>query len=108
MTRTTGIIAAAIAATGLGLAAPLAASAAPTTYTATQVAAHSRASDCWVIVGKGVYNLTSYVSQHPGGSSAITRLCGTNATRAFTAQHGGQGSPAAALRSLKIGTLARR
>ena len=103
-------VGAALAATGLGLAvAPSALAApAPAKYTAAQVAAHAAPSDCWVIVGKGVYNLTSYASRHPGGSGAITGLCGTNATRAFAAQHGGQGSPAAVLRSFKIGTLARR
>ena len=102
-------VAAVLAATGIGLASPLAASAAPATakYTTAQVATHASVTDCWAIVGKGVYDLTSYVSRHPGGSQAVSRLCGTNATRAFNAQHGGQGSPAAALRSLKIGTLAR-
>lgn len=76
-----------------------------TKYTLVQVALHNKSSDCWSVVSGGVYNLTSWISQHPGGASAIISLCGIDGTAGFTAQHGGQGNPAAELASLKIGVL---
>lgn len=75
------------------------------TYTSAQVASHNSAASCWSVVSGSVYDLTSYVSSHPGGSSAINSLCGKDATSAFTGQHGGESSPTNALASLKLGTL---
>ncbi|KND47668.1 MAG: hypothetical protein AB201_01900 [Parcubacteria bacterium C7867-006] len=74
-------------------------------YTLAQVALHNKSSDCWSAVSGGVYNLTSWISQHPGGASAIIGLCGIDGTAGFTAQHGGQGNPAKELASFKIGVL---
>jgi cytochrome b involved in lipid metabolism len=73
--------------------------------TATEVAKHNTATDCWSVVNKNVYDLTSYVSSHPGGASAISALCGKDATSAFTGQHGGQAKPTNVLASFKLGTL---
>jgi len=75
------------------------------TYTSAQVASHNSGSSCWGVVNKNVYDLTSYVSSHPGGASAINALCGKDATSAFTGQHGGQSSPTNVLASFKLGTL---
>lgn len=75
------------------------------TFTMAQVAAHASASSCYTTIGGFVYDLTSWIAQHPGGQSAILSLCGINGAAAFNAQHGGQGNPAAELASLKIGTL---
>lgn len=74
-------------------------------YTLAQVSAHNSASDCWSVVSGGVYNLTAWISQHPGGQSAIKGMCGVDATASFVAQHGGQGNPAAELASFKIGVI---
>ena len=41
-----------------------------------EVAKHNNASDCWSIIDGNVYNLTSWISQHPGGQAAIKSLCG--------------------------------
>lgn len=75
------------------------------TYSSTQVAAHNSASSCWGVVSGTVYDLTSYVSSHPGGASAIKALCGKDATAAFTGQHGGQSSPTNVLASFTLGKL---
>lgn len=72
---------------------------------ATTVAMHNTASDCWSIVGKGVYNLTSYVNKHPGGSAVITKICGKNGTSAFKGEHSGESKPAKVLKAYKIGTV---
>ncbi len=72
-------------------------------YTLAQVSTHNSASDCWSVVNGGVYNLTAWISQHPGGQAAIKGMCGVDATSSFMAQHGGQGNPAAELAAFKIG-----
>lgn len=80
---------------------------ATTTYTLAQVAQHKTPTDCWTSVSGGVYNLTPFVNQHPGGVDNITKLCGIEGTALFMAQHGGQAQPETELASLKIGTLAK-
>ncbi len=74
-------------------------------FTSTEVSAHNKPTDCQVIVGDGVYNLTAWISEHPGGSDAIIGLCGTDASAAFAQQHGSNREAQKALASFKIGTL---
>jgi cytochrome b involved in lipid metabolism len=75
------------------------------TYTMVQVQAANTASKCWSVISGKVYNLTSWISQHPGGSSAILGLCGKDGTAAFSGQHGGQARPASELAGFYIGNL---
>jgi cytochrome b involved in lipid metabolism/uncharacterized membrane protein len=95
-----GLLIGSIASSGTTDPAPAAKS-----YSSTQVASHNSASSCWGVVNGNVYDLTSYISSHPGGASAINALCGRDATSAFTGQHGGQSSPTNVLASFKLGTL---
>lgn len=74
-------------------------------YTRAQVRRHATPTDCWTIIGGSVYNLTGWISRHPGGSGPIISLCGRDGTAAFTAKHGGQGAPQAALAQFRIGRL---
>jgi hypothetical protein len=53
------------------------------TYTTADVALHNTSSNCWVIVNNKVYNLTNFISSHPGGSAAITAQCGKDGTASF-------------------------
>lgn len=52
-------------------------------YTATEVAAHSNASSCWLILDAKVYDVTKFIPNHPGGE-AILRGCGKDATQMFS------------------------
>ena len=76
-------------------------------YTIAQVAMHSNATSCWSAVNGNVYDLTSWISQHPGGRDAILSICGKDGSVAFNTQHGGQPNPAQALATFKIGVLAK-
>ena len=49
-------------------------------YSASDVAKHSTKSDYWTIVDGAVYNITSYISEHPGGSE-ILQACGIDSTQ---------------------------
>jgi len=75
------------------------------TYTLAQVAAHSTPSDCWSVVSGGVYDLTAWIGRHPGGSSTITAMCGTDGTASFTAQHGSSASAKTSLAQFRVGTV---
>jgi cytochrome b involved in lipid metabolism len=76
------------------------------TFTMVQIASHNSAASCWSVVGGSVYDLSSFVSKHPGGSSAIKSMCGVDGTAAFSGQHGSSGKPASTLAQYKIGALA--
>ena len=73
--------------------------------TAVQVAKHSTAKSCWTSINGKVYDLTSWIARHPGGSGPILGVCGRDGSAAFNGQHQGQGRPAAMLKSFRIGTL---
>lgn len=57
--------------------------------TTSEVAKHSTAQDCWTIVSGKVYNVTSYINSHPGGSQAVMSICGVDGTVAFQTKGGG-------------------
>lgn len=66
--------------------------------------ANTRAK-CWSAINGNVYDLTSWISAHPGGAAAITFLCGTDGTNAFKAQHDQQNRPAMSLSQYLLGPL---
>ncbi|MFO0718451.1 MAG: cytochrome b5-like heme/steroid binding domain-containing protein [Candidatus Paceibacterota bacterium] len=83
---------------------------APTTQTASsftmaQVQTHNSKTDCWSAINGKVYNLTSWIGQHPGGQGAILSICGKDGSPAFNDQHGGQSRPANELDGFFIGVL---
>lgn len=75
------------------------------TYNLAEVAAHGSGVSCWSVVNGGVYDLTAWISQHPGGSKAILAMCGRDASDDFNGKHGGQARPASELAGFKIGVL---
>lgn len=58
------------------------------TYTAEEVIEHSTESDCWLIIDNRVYDVTEFISKHPGGAERIITYCGKDATTAFATQAG--------------------
>ncbi len=90
-------------ASGTPLVTPV--SSAPRAYSLADVAAHSDASSCYTAISGKVYDLTPWISEHPGGQEAILSLCGHDGTDAFMAQHGGQGRPERELANFLLGDL---
>ena len=80
---------------------------APTGITMAEVKKHNKASDCYTAINGNVYNVTSWIDQHPGGADAIISLCGIDGSSAFDSQHGGERRPESELASFKIGALAK-
>ena len=86
-------------------------------YTLAEVQQHNTQEDCWTIISGSVYDLTSYVTRHPGGDD-ILRACGQDGTSLFTQRTDesgnevGSGTPhstsaASQLNQLKIGSLSQ-
>ncbi|MFZ2025290.1 MAG: cytochrome b5 domain-containing protein [Microgenomates group bacterium] len=59
--------------------------------TSAEVAKHATAVDCWIIINKNAYNVTTYLDTHEGGSETIIPTCGTDATDAYDAIKEGRG-----------------
>lgn len=74
-------------------------------YTMADVATHKDGTSCWTAINGGVYDVTSWINQHPGGPGAILSLCGKDGSSAFNGQHGGQPQPEEELAGFKIGVL---
>lgn len=83
--------------------------------TTQEVQNHSTKDDCWTIIEGRVYDITSYISRHPGGGD-ILQACGQDGTSLFTERKTssgdtvGSGTPhstnaANELAKLQIGTI---
>ena len=80
---------------------------APSGITMAQVSSHGSRSSCWSAINGNVYDLTSWIPNHPGGEQAILSLCGIDGSGGFNGQHGGQKKPASMLVGFKIGALVK-
>ena len=69
-------------------------------YTTAQVSEHATSNDCWVIIDNEVFDVTSYLNEHPGGANRIAPFCGKDATKAF-ATKGGDGTHTSTANTIK-------
>jgi cytochrome b involved in lipid metabolism len=53
------------------------------TLNMAELAKHNTIGDCWLLISNKIYNVTSYLSAHPGGAGTISPYCGKEATVAF-------------------------
>lgn len=51
-------------------------------YGKSEVSQHNKRTDCWIIIKNKVYDVTSYVDEHPGGD-AILAHAGDDSTEGF-------------------------
>ncbi len=77
------------------------------TITLSQLSQHNSRSDCWSAINGGVYDLTSWIPNHPGGEQVILSLCGADGSAGYNGQHGGSSRTTTILAGFKIGTLAK-
>ena len=52
-----------------------------------EVAKHNTKNDCWVVVKGSVYDMSSFMNDHPGGSKVVMLYAGKDATEEFTMLH---------------------
>lgn len=76
-----------------------------TKLTLEEVKKHDSGTSCWSIVFDNVFDLTNWITKHPGGAAVIRAICGKDGTDAFEGQHSGQGKPANQLSNYYLGKL---
>ncbi|MGC8776201.1 MAG: cytochrome b5 domain-containing protein [Minisyncoccia bacterium] len=74
-------------------------------YPLSEVQKHNSVASCWSVIRGNVYDLTSWIKNHPGGEKAILGICGKDGTTAFENEHNGQEKPEEKLKTFKIGQL---
>jgi cytochrome b involved in lipid metabolism len=47
-----------------------------TTYTLEQVSKHTKSGDIWLAIRGKVYDVSSFVAEHPGGEEVIRDVAG--------------------------------
>lgn len=75
------------------------------TFTLADVQSHASQDSCYSLINGNVYDVTSFITMHPGGVKNIMRVCGVDGTAVFMKKHGSDEKPNLILRSLQIGTL---
>ncbi|KAI0395447.1 putative cytochrome b5 protein [Xylariaceae sp. FL0594] len=59
------------------------------TFTAKEVSEHKdEQNGMYIIVDSGVYDITNFLDEHPGGAKILKRMAGKNATKQFWKYHG--------------------
>ncbi|VVC93411.1 unnamed protein product [Leptidea sinapis] len=51
--------------------------------TLNEVAKHKNQSSVWIIIHDSVYDVTSYLEEHPGGSDILLEVAGKDGTQGF-------------------------
>ena len=57
------------------------------TVSKSEVLAHNKEKNCWIVIEGCVFDVTTYMHSHPGGKMAIIRHAGKDATQKFIARH---------------------
>ena len=73
-------------------------------YSLADIAVHNSREDCWMAIENEVYNVTEFISKHPGGDK-ILQGCGKDATSLFTSQPAHKGNAQDIKEQYEIGKL---
>lgn len=79
----------------------------PMVFTLADIAYHSSSASCYTAVRGVVYDLTAFMTKHPGGAANILKICGKDGSSAFERKHGGRPEPEQELKGHEIGILAK-
>ncbi|GFP87299.1 cytochrome b5 isoform a [Phtheirospermum japonicum] len=52
-------------------------------FTMEEAAQHNTNEDCWVVIDGKVYDVSSYLDEHPGGDDVLLKAAGIDATEGF-------------------------
>lgn len=64
----------------------------PAINLADEASGHNTKSDCYVIYGGHLYNITPFFGSHPGGDSIMEKYCGGDMTAAFSTKEKNPGT----------------
>lgn len=78
----------------------------PPKFTLAEVGENASSKSMWIVVDKKVYNVTSYMKDHPGGPGILKGVAGKDATKEFYKAHKpSQLNVKSVLKRLLIGSL---
>ncbi|XP_044020680.1 cytochrome b5-like [Aphidius gifuensis] len=52
-------------------------------YSYQEVSTHNNENDCWMIMHGGVYDLTKFLTEHPGGEEILLKSAGLDGSDCF-------------------------
>lgn len=52
-------------------------------YTLEEIQAHNLSKDTWLVIHDKVYDITSFLEEHPGGEEVLLEQAGADATESF-------------------------
>lgn len=52
-------------------------------YTLEDIRVHNMSNDTWLIIHNKIYDITSFLEEHPGGEEVLLEQAGTDATESF-------------------------
>ncbi|KAI9169317.1 hypothetical protein LWI28_010639 [Acer negundo] len=52
-------------------------------YTMQEASLHNTKDDCWIVIDNKVYDVTSYLDEHPGGDDVVLAATAKDATDEF-------------------------
>ena len=52
-------------------------------FTMEDLKEHAHVSSCWILIKGNVYDVTSFIDEHPGGSEIVVESTGKDATSDF-------------------------
>jgi len=52
-------------------------------YSWEEIKKHNKRKDCWVVIRGKVYNVTSFLDEHPGGGEVVEEVGGDARTFSF-------------------------
>jgi cytochrome b involved in lipid metabolism len=73
-------------------------------YSLEEIKGHNSAESAWCIYKNGVYDVTNYIDEHPGGGEQLLEACGGDLTAAFD-DFGHSDNALQILKKYKIGEL---
>ena len=79
----------------------------PSGITMAEVQVHNSKGSCYTVVDGSVYDVTSFISLHPGGEAKILKVCGRDGTSLFFGEREHTAEAQAELAKHKIGILAQ-
>jgi cytochrome b involved in lipid metabolism len=76
-------------------------------FTRSEVAEHDDYEDCHFVIHKKVYDVTSFLQNHPGGMDVMMEFAGRDATTAFE-ENGHSNHAMNILEKLQIGVVVKK
>lgn len=56
-------------------------------FSLEEVKAHNKEGDCYIVVDNGVYDMSSFLDDHPGGKKILLRNGGKDTSKQFWKYH---------------------